>query len=224
MWYFLFTHIFTISSAIFPTPPHPPTVHWGLPLDIYYGFNHCCEIHQVPILGWKFSGHPQGLCLHGVCHRELSLGHHGAGQGHLSRPGHQMLPKRTNLPGIGSMEHEGLQEHPGARGSLPPQQPPGHGPFQTMRMEPGVWKSLTMVFTVLKWGPDFESGAVAGSGVNTALLGTIYSTQNNYSALIIQQEGQSRPHAKAIGHPAGHRVGLPWGPVLTVEGTGQSCR
>ena len=55
-------------------------------------------------------------------------------------------------------------------GSLPHQQPPGLGPFQTMRMEPGVQKSLTMVFTVLKRGPDFESGAVVGSGVNTALL------------------------------------------------------
>ncbi|KAB0405012.1 hypothetical protein E2I00_013544, partial [Balaenoptera physalus] len=41
-------------------------------------------------------------------------------------------------------------------------------------------KVLAVVFTVLKGGPDFESGAAAGSGVDSrAPRGTIYSAQNN---------------------------------------------
>lgn len=91
-------------------------------------------------------------------------------------------------------------------GSLPGQQPPGQGPFQTVRMEPGVQKSLTMVFTVLKRGLDFESGAVAGSGVNTALLGTIYSMQNNCSTLFIQREDSPNPTPK----PSGTQQGTGW--------------
>lgn len=73
-------------------------------------------------------------------------------------------------------------------------------------MEPGVQKSLTMVFTVLKRGLDFESGAVAGSGVNTALLGTIYSTQNNCSTLFIQREDSPNPTPK----PSGTQQGTGW--------------
>ena len=85
------------------------------------------------------------------------------------------------MTAISSTDRGGLQGHPGAGGgTLPPQQPLGQGLCQTTRTEPGEWKILP-VFTVLKGGPNFESGVASGSGINTcALCGTLLLFKNSY--------------------------------------------
>lgn len=104
----------------------------------------------------------------------------------------QVLPKRTNLPGISSTDRGGLRGHPGARvGSFPDSglqggarfRPRGRsrwaGPWEggillgwgrgpvggaleaahlPFSFPQGTRKILTVVFSVLKRGRDFESG------------------------------------------------------------------
>ncbi|XP_055267874.1 embryonic polyadenylate-binding protein 2-like [Moschus berezovskii] len=99
------------------------------------------------------------LCPHRVCHRELVPGCCGAGQEHLSRPGHQGAAQKDQFT---RDQFHGprrpLRTPRRQSGILSPQQPPRRGPFQTTRAEPGTGKILTVVFSILKQRPDFESG------------------------------------------------------------------
>uniref|UniRef100_A0A8C3WI89 PABPN1 like, cytoplasmic n=1 Tax=Catagonus wagneri TaxID=51154 RepID=A0A8C3WI89_9CETA len=71
-------------------------------------FNHCGEIHRVTILCDRFSGHPKGSGVRTEVLDRLGLRF-------------QVLPKRTNLPGISSTDRGGLRGHCSARGRpLPP--------------------------------------------------------------------------------------------------------
>ena len=89
-----------------------------------------------------------------------------------TRPDHQ--DPVSHMTAISSTDRGGLQGHPG------PGQPLGQGLCQTTRTEPGEWKILP-VFTVLKGGPNFESGVASGSGINTcALCGTLLLFKNSY--------------------------------------------
>ncbi|XP_055268926.1 embryonic polyadenylate-binding protein 2 isoform X2 [Moschus berezovskii] len=99
------------------------------------------------------------LCLHRVCHRELGPGCCGAGQEHLSRPGHQGAAQKDQFTRDQFHGPRRPSRTPRRQsGILPPQRPPRRGPFQTTRAEPGTRKILTMVFSILKQGLDFESG------------------------------------------------------------------
>ncbi|XP_057390656.1 protein CBFA2T3 isoform X3 [Balaenoptera acutorostrata] len=211
---------------------------------------------------------PQGLCIHRVCHRELGPGRCGAGQERLPRPGHQGAAQKNQFTRDQLHGPRGPSGTPRRQGgTLPSQQLPGRGPFQTTGAEPVGWalggrnpigagpggrgsvgpgwvrwaepwkplaprslsgqgarKVLAVVFTVLKGGPGFESGAAAGSGVDSrAPRGTIYSAQNNYASPFPRREDGPDPTAEATGHEAGHGVGLARGLVGALEGTGQSC-
>ncbi|XP_054525577.1 embryonic polyadenylate-binding protein 2 isoform X1 [Pan troglodytes] len=100
------------------------------------------------------------LCLHRVCHQGLRAGRRGAGPEPLPGPGHQGAAEKNQLPWDQLHRPRGPSRTPRLQGgTLPPQQPPGQAPAQTTRAEPGPWKILTMVFTVLKGRPDFERGA-----------------------------------------------------------------
>nr|XP_030705309.1 embryonic polyadenylate-binding protein 2 [Globicephala melas] len=208
------------------------------------------------------------LCIHRVCHRELGPGRCGAGQERLPRPGHQGAAQKNQFTRDQLHGPRGPSGTPRRqRGTLPPQQLPGRGPFQTTGAEPvgralggrdpigagpggrgsvgpgwvrwaepwrplaprplsgqGARKILAVVFTVLKGGPDFESGAAAGSGVDSrAPRATIYSAQNNYPSPFPRREDSPDPTAEAAGREAGHGVDLARGLVGALGGTGQSC-
>uniref|UniRef100_A0A8C9IRC6 PABPN1 like, cytoplasmic n=1 Tax=Piliocolobus tephrosceles TaxID=591936 RepID=A0A8C9IRC6_9PRIM len=99
------------------------------------------------------------LCLHRVCHQGLRAGRRGAGPEPLPGPGHQGAAKKNQLPRDQLHRPRGPSRTPRLQGgTLPPQRPPGQAPAQTTRAEPGPWKILTVVFTVLKGRPDFERG------------------------------------------------------------------
>ncbi|XP_044901565.1 embryonic polyadenylate-binding protein 2 isoform X5 [Felis catus] len=103
------------------------------------------------------------LRLHRVCCRELSPGRGGVGQEHLPRPSHQGAAQKDQLAGDQLYRPRGLPRTARRqRRTVPPQQPPGRGPLQTSGAEPGPWTVFTLVFTVLKGGSDFESGAGVG--------------------------------------------------------------
>ncbi|XP_028342757.1 spidroin-2 isoform X4 [Physeter macrocephalus] len=208
---------------------------------------------------------PQGLCIHRVCHRELGPGRCGAGQERLPRPGPQGAAQKNQLTRDQLHGPRGPSGTPRRQGgTLPPQQLPGRGPFQTTGAKPvgralggrdpigaapggrgsvgpgwvrwaepwrqlaprplsgqGARKSLAVVFTVLKGGPDFESGAAAGSGGDSrAPRGTIYSAENSRPSPFPRRE--DGPTAEATGHEAGRGVGLARGLVGALERTGQS--
>ncbi|XP_037589173.1 embryonic polyadenylate-binding protein 2 isoform X2 [Cebus imitator] len=99
------------------------------------------------------------LCLHRVCHQGLCAGRHAAGPEPLPRPRHQGAAEKNQLPWDQLHRPRGTSRTPRLQGAtLPPQQPPGQAPVQTTRAEPGTWKSLTVVLTVLIGGPAFERG------------------------------------------------------------------
>ncbi|XP_055220490.1 embryonic polyadenylate-binding protein 2 isoform X1 [Gorilla gorilla gorilla] len=100
------------------------------------------------------------LRLHRVCHQGLRAGRRGTGPEPLPGPGHQGAAEKNQLPWDQLHRPRGPSRTPRLQGgTLPPQRPPGQAPAQTTRAEPGPWKILTMVFTVLKGRPDFERGA-----------------------------------------------------------------
>ncbi|XP_072871828.1 embryonic polyadenylate-binding protein 2 [Chlorocebus sabaeus] len=110
------------------------------------------------------------LRLHRVCHQGLRAGRRGAGPEPLPGPGHQGAAEKNQLPWDQLHRPRGPSRTPRLQGgTVPPQQPPGQAPAQTTRAEPGPWKILTVVFTVLKGRPDFERGA--GGWVRSKPLG-----------------------------------------------------
>nr|XP_039330903.1 embryonic polyadenylate-binding protein 2 isoform X6 [Saimiri boliviensis boliviensis] len=120
-------------------------------------FSCCGKVYRVTILCDKFSGHPKGyayieFATKGSVQAAVQLDQ-SLFRGRVIKLHRPRGPSRTpRLQG----------------GTLPPQQLTGQAPIQTTRAEPGTWKNLTVVLTVLMGGPAFERGT--GDWVRSKLL------------------------------------------------------
>ncbi|XP_012502008.1 PREDICTED: LOW QUALITY PROTEIN: embryonic polyadenylate-binding protein 2-like, partial [Propithecus coquereli] len=92
----------------------------GTARELEAHFNHCGEIHRVTIPCDKFSGHPKGYAYIAFATERSARAavelDDSAFQGRVIKFRFQVLPKRTNFPGISSTDRGGLRGNPGSRG------------------------------------------------------------------------------------------------------------
>lgn len=127
--------------------------------------------------------------------------------GDTQAPGGHPSPTAASRAGPLSDHEGGTGRRAGPEGGAPAGGPGGRSP-PSLSVQ-GARKVLAVVLAVLKGGPDWESGAGAGSGEDGgAARGTGYSAQNNCPGPFTGPEDGPQPGTQASAPEAGHWVGL----------------